>query len=113
MQTLELIPHPAFPPREVTRIAASVSQKDRHWLQARWRIEGAGVIVVPPFAGRRRTDELWRTTCFEVFCGDGSSYAEFNFAPSEAWASACVPSHCYGCRGGGRQTLTTARREAP
>ena len=84
---LELIPHPAFPPRHVTRIAASVSQKDPRWLQARWRIEGAGAIVVPPFAGRRRADELWRTTCFELFCGDGPSYAEFNFAPSEAWAA--------------------------
>ena len=92
MQTLEssvmeLIPHPAFPPRHVTRIFASVSQKDPRWLQARWRIEGAGAIVVPPFAGRRRADELWRTTCFELFCGDGPSYAEFNFAPSEAWAA--------------------------
>ena len=92
MQTLEssvmeLIPHPAFPPRHVTRIFASVSQKDPRWLQARWRVEGAGAIVVPVFAGRRRADGLWRTTCFELFCGDGPSYAEFNFAPSEAWAA--------------------------
>lgn len=87
MQKLELIPHPAFPPRQVARIAASVSQKDPRWLQLRWRVEGAGAIVVLPFAGRRRADELWRTTCFEMFCGDGPSYAEFNFAPSEAWAA--------------------------
>ncbi|GAA3796813.1 DOMON-like domain-containing protein [Qipengyuania pelagi] len=84
---MELIPHPAFPPRHVTRIFASVSQKDPRWLQARWRVEGAGAIVVPVFAGRRRADGLWRTTCFELFCGDGPSYAEFNFAPSEAWAA--------------------------
>lgn len=91
MQTLELIAHPSFPPREVTRIAASVSQKDPRWLQIRWRIEGAGAVEIPPFAGRRRADGLWRTTCFELFCadrdGDGAGYAEFNFSPSEAWAA--------------------------
>lgn len=100
MQTLELIPHPAFPPREVTRIAASVSQKDPRWLRLRWRIEGAGAVVVPPFAGRRRMDGLWRTTCFELFCahGEGEGYAEFNFSPSEAWAAYDFAAYREGMR---------------
>lgn len=35
-----------------------------------------------------RADELWRTTCFEVFAllRDGS-YAEFNMSPSGEWAA--------------------------
>ena len=34
-------------------------------------------------------DELWHTTCFELFvrCGDELSYREYNFAPSGAWAA--------------------------
>jgi len=59
------------------------------WLTLRWRITGVGALVVPPFAGRRRSDGLWRTTCFELFVqSEGAdSYCEFNFSPSEAWAA--------------------------
>lgn len=37
----------------------------------------------------RRADALWHHTCFEVFLAplSGTSYQEFNFAPSLAWAS--------------------------
>ena len=43
--------------------------------------------MVPPFAGKGRADDLWQTTCFEMFLrppGD-SSYSEFNLSPSERW----------------------------
>ena len=97
---LELVAHLDFPPREVARITASLSQKDARWLQIRWRIEGAGAIVVPPFVGRQRADGLWRTTCFELFVmeRDGPSYAEFNFSPSEAWAAYDFDAYREGMR---------------
>ncbi len=59
------------------------------WLQLRWRVEGAGNVVLPPLAGNHRRDELWRTTCFELFIrnGPGEGYAELNFSPSENWAA--------------------------
>lgn len=59
------------------------------WLQLRWRVEGAGKLVLPPFTGRMRADGLWQSTCFEMFVRrkGGSAYAEYNLAPSESWAA--------------------------
>lgn len=45
--------------------------------------------MIPAFeADRRRCDNLWQTTCFELFWqGAGSSaYREFNLSPSSRWA---------------------------
>lgn len=45
-------------------------------------------LVIPPPAPPERADNLWRTTCFELFvAGDGASYREFNFSPSGQWAA--------------------------
>lgn len=60
---------------------------DASWLRLRWRIESAGKLVVPPFAGKGRADGLWKTTCFEAFLKpDGAeAYVELNLSPSERW----------------------------
>ena len=35
-----------------------------------------------------RADNLWRSTCFELFVsGEGQDYREFNFSPSGQWAA--------------------------
>ena len=46
-------------------------------------------FVIPEADEPGRTDELWRTTCFETFLrqSDGESYREWNFAPSGNWAA--------------------------
>lgn len=89
MQTHELTAHPRHPPLEVQRVEARVLNSDGEWLRLRWRIEGIGKLVVPAFAGRGRADELWRTTCFELFLRPegGSAYCEINISPSERWAA--------------------------
>lgn len=89
MQTHRLIPHPDHPPLAVTGIESRVTGIDRTWLRLRWRIEGAGKLVVPPFAGKGRADELWKTTCFEAFLKPvgGEAYVELNLSPSERWAA--------------------------
>ncbi len=89
METFDLTCHPAHPARAVTGIAARILSLDAHWLTLRWKVEGAGALVLPPFAGRARTDGLWQTTCFEMFLKgpDGEGYAEFNLSPSERWAA--------------------------
>lgn len=89
MQTHELIAHSAYPPLAVTRVEARILTADSQWLRLRWRIEGIGKLVVPPFAGRGRADELWRTTCFELFLRPegGTAYCEINLSPSERWAA--------------------------
>jgi hypothetical protein len=89
LETLALVPHPDHPPVGVRAITATLGPARGHWLPLRWRIEGAGALVVPAFAGRGRADGLWRTTCFELFLAPegGDGYCEFNLSPSERWAA--------------------------
>ncbi len=89
METHSLIPHPDHPPLAVSAIEARVISRDANWLRLRWRIEGSGKLVVPPFAGKGRADGLWGTTCFEAFLmpGEGPAYVELNLSPSERWAA--------------------------
>ena len=44
---------------------------------------------VPSACHARRSDELWRQTCFELFAArdDDPTYCEFNFTPSGEWAA--------------------------
>ena len=46
-------------------------------------------LRIPPAVAARRSDDLWRHTCFEAFfCNSpGPAYYEFNFAPSTQWAA--------------------------
>jgi hypothetical protein len=81
--------HPAHPPLKVTEVTARIIGVDESWLRLRWRVDGARALVVPAFAGKGRADELWRTTCFELFLRTegGEGYCEFNLSPSERWAA--------------------------
>jgi hypothetical protein len=89
MQTHRLTAHSAHPPLRVSAIEARVIGFDADWLRVRWRIEDAHALFVPPFAGRGRADDLWLTTCFEVFLQPhgGQAYVELNLSPSERWAA--------------------------
>jgi len=54
----------------------------------RFRVDGCGALVVPDFKGLGRGENLWKTTCFELFLNDGEgAYREFNFSPSQQWAA--------------------------
>ena len=54
----------------------------------RFRVDGCGVLVAPEFRGLGRGEDLWKTTCFELFLYDGDGrYREFNFSPSQQWAA--------------------------
>ena len=87
MQTHLLAPHPGHPPSTVSSVEARIIGRDENWLRVRWRIEGSQQLVVPPFAGKGRTDDLWRTTCFELYLKPhgGEAYCELNLSPSERW----------------------------
>lgn len=87
MQTLELKPHPAFHPGKVSGVSVRWTQLADGRLMLRYRVDGCGDLVVPPFKGHGQADELWKTTCFELFLYDGEGrYREFNFSPSGQWA---------------------------
>lgn len=100
MQTHRLTAHPAHHPARISGVEARVIGFDRDWLRIRWRIEGAQDLVVPPFAGRGRADELWKTTCFELFLRpEGQEpYVELNLSPSERWAAYAFSSYREGMK---------------
>ncbi|RYD99538.1 MAG: DOMON-like domain-containing protein [Sphingomonadales bacterium] len=84
---MELIPHPAFPPRAIEEIDVEAALA-RGPSVLRWRVTG-GSLAEMPAAPPVRTDGLWQTTCFELFVklAGGAGYFEFNFAQSGAWAA--------------------------
>ena len=100
MQTHQLVPHADHPPLAVTSIGVSVTQDHPQWLTLRWRIEGAGALGIPAFAGKGRADGLWRTTCFELFLKPegGEGYFEFNLSPSERWNAYAFDGYRAGMR---------------
>src|SRR5690349_17562013 len=55
-----------------------------------YRVTGnIAALRLPPFGASRRTDELWKHTCFEAFIRPlpGDAYFEFNLSPSTQWAA--------------------------
>jgi hypothetical protein len=95
-----LLPHPDSEPSAVTGIEARIIGRDAQWLRVRWRVEGARQLVVPAFAGKGRADELWKTTCFELFLKPlgGGAYCELNLSPSERWNAYDFDSYREGMR---------------
>jgi len=84
---MKLIPHPGHPPLGVTAVEATVWREAYRW-HFRYLVDGTSSLVLPDPAEPARTDNLWRTTCFEAFVGgEGGAYHEFNFAPSRRWAA--------------------------
>lgn len=83
-----LIPHPDTPPRGIRSIAARWYQPGNGTLLLRWHVDGVESLAVPPYSGKGRADDLWTTTCFELFLRDrAGGYREFNFSPSGRWAA--------------------------
>lgn len=69
--------------------------------EAEFRFEGdITSIKVPQPAPSARTDNLWKTSCFEIFWQPigGSWYREFNLSPSGRWAAYDFDSFREGMR---------------
>lgn len=97
----ELIRHPGFACGAVAAIAAEAERSAAGVLSLRYLVEGVSEgLVVPAAAAPARTDELWKTTCFEAFVWDaeGAGYYELNFAPSSQWAAYRFDGYRQGMR---------------
>jgi hypothetical protein len=83
--------HPGSQCDAVKRIDVNILRRRADQLELCFCASGAiGDLRLPPPHGQpRRTDELWRHTCFEMFlCASGTAlYYEFNFSPSRQWAA--------------------------
>ena len=109
----DLLPHPSTPPadppfkvwaRAEHSAAFGATATANIWFGVNAPI---GRFVIPSAAEPGRTDELWRTTCFEAFLREAGSdaYREWNFAPSGDWAAYDFPSY--------REGMTNADLAAP
>ena len=82
-----LVLHPHCAAGSITEIQAEIRPTTdgcRVTFIARGQI---GAISVPAIDEPGRFDNLWKTTCFEIFWShDGASYREFNLSPSTRWA---------------------------
>lgn len=87
MGTFSLICHPQTPAKGVKSVCVKWEARGEG-LALTYRVGGAGGLVLPALAPTGRKDELWKTTCFELFLGQaGTTYREFNFSPSSRWAA--------------------------
>lgn len=87
METIVLQPHPAAQPDAVEGVEVSIAREGR-FLTLTYMVRGRAGVRMPDPVGLQRADELWRTTCFELFVRKGGGgYVEFNFSPSNQWAT--------------------------
>ena len=73
----------------IRSVTASI-KATRHGCGAEFRFEGnISAIVLPQTTESKRMDNLWKTSCFEIFWQPigGTYYREFNLSPSGQWAA--------------------------
>ncbi len=85
---MRLTPHPDTPCQALDRIEVSLHRATPSTLTLTYLVVGdMNRVSLSAYVGHGRADELWKTTCFEVFVrGENGAYVEFNFAPSGQWA---------------------------
>jgi len=89
--------HPETPPGAIQAVEAELARIPGGAM-AEFRVTGdMSRLVLPPPTQPGRADDLWRTTCFELFVADeGEGYREFNLSPSGAWAAYHFEKHRSG-----------------
>lgn len=56
-------------------------------LSVSWRHSAGDKVIWPEYKHEERADNLWRSTCLEIFLGQpgAAGYLEINLSPSGAW----------------------------
>src|SRR5687768_9062629 len=89
-----LIPHPDTPAHGVSAVTAHLLRADDgFWIE--YEVASAEDLVLPSPQRPERADDLWKSTCFEVFARTKGSegYVELNFSPSFQWAAYAFSSY--------------------
>ena len=91
MKTAQLIPFAPSPPDTPGTYALSVNMvRSKEEISAEFQLLGdtASIRWPQPLAQAQPGHELWKHTCFELFCTQPNSteYWEYNFSPSRQWA---------------------------
>jgi hypothetical protein len=93
--------HPDSPSFAATHVEVEVTRPRAGRLILCYVVTGKiGDLRLPSVAAAARTDELWRTSCFETFvrASPNTGYYEFNFAPSTQWAAYWLTGYRSGMR---------------
>ena len=98
--SFDLIPHPSCRPT-LEKVEVLIWREEWQF-DLDVRLFGSPLRVQLPtwVQSPGRTDELWRTTCFEAFIrpSGGEAYFELNLSPSGNWASYRFDSYRSGMR---------------
>jgi hypothetical protein len=96
---VRLAPFAAEPLVSGLDLTATV-ERDGSVLRASYSLGGdlSTLIIAPPSTEPVRRDELWRTTCFELFAGPSGQpqYFEVNLSPSGDWQAYSFTSYREG-----------------
>lgn len=86
---MNLIAHPDWPAKAVTAVEVEIVMTDSDDVSLCYRVHGSGSVARPQWVSPARGDDLWMTTCFELFLKPfgAETYLEFNFSPSGRWAA--------------------------
>ena len=96
---MQLISHPAHSPGAITTVDAYVTRAPSGLMLSYTLTGDIHALVLPAKTEPGRVDDLWQTTCFELFLrGDGAAYREYNFSPSGQWAAYAFDSYREGKR---------------
>lgn len=92
--------HPAFPAPQGVTLSVHWWLPAEDTLTIAYHVTDPEARILWPCAAQGRSDGLWQHTCFEAFIGATSSpaYAEFNLAPSGAWAAYAFDDYRAGMR---------------
>lgn len=85
----DLIVHPDTPPQAVQGVRVQITRTARDDFALEYLAWPAEVLALPAGKAAQRADDLWKTTCFELFAKPmrGEAYFEFNLSPSFEWAA--------------------------
>ncbi len=94
-----LKPHADTPPKGIHAVEVEIVMTDPDDILLRYFVDGSG-LSLPEWKSPARADELWGTTCFELFLAEAadSAYYEFNFSPSSQWAAYAFTGYREGRR---------------
>ena len=96
----DLIPHPDLPPPAGVSVSVAWTMPEPDQLTIEYHVADPDRRIRWPAPAVGRTDNLWQHTCFEAFVAatSGPAYAEFNLAPSGAWAAYAFGGYREGMR---------------
>lgn len=90
MTEVPLICHAQSDWSGIEDIGVTITHAENGELILAYRISGdVSALEIPVQSNPDRIDELWKSTCFELFIGnfEDDGYLEFNFSPSRQWAA--------------------------